>query len=608
MDAVADDEPARSPELADGRAARGVLVEDQQTQAAQPDQGVRAGLRHADAGAAGAEVVHDGVRAPGRCRADAGEDEFDRYTGRLRQDDEVVDDRDELGRGRFQHRRAGQRPAERPGEVGAGGDVGGLRGQFERSVRGVETEPDGAVRGQCLPAGLVRVDEQHAGGAVAARGPAQRLAVVEVPGTPVGRGERHRGQAFARRGQEVVLEAEQSVGGADLAVLAEGGLEVVADDRQIVGVAGAGRLLHGGRGVGDVGAALVHVVALPGRSAADLGEGQGGHVVRRDERAAVVGRLDAAAEFAGRVGVAVGVGALPGGGPAAEVGTHGVVVAQRGEEEMPSVVPGPSRVGVVPRRLGVARVHGEEFVGGELRLPPGRRGPQRRGDPGVLRHPLEGAEVFGLVVQLVLDLDGDDRPAPGVVEAVEFRADPRVVGPDQVEVGGVVGASPGAGVLDPVREAAVAGFAVCPGADPHHGVHAARAGQLDERADVAVAVEAELAAVLLVVVPEQVGRDDADAPGPHVEEPLPPRLAGAAGEVHLAHDREPGTAAAHQMGARGGDPVRLPLGLAHPEMAAERLRGRAQGHLVHHRSPCLGAGPGSARPAGRHHQWTQVKS
>lgn len=376
-------------------------------------------------------------------------------------------------------------------------------------------------------------------------------------------------------------------------------MEVVADDRQVVGVAGVEGFLHRGGGVHDVGAALVHVVALPGRAAADLCQGQGGHVVRGDAGAAVVGDLDAAAEFAGCVGIAVEGRTLARGGLAAQVGADGVVVAQRGEEVVPAVVACPARVGVVPGGFGVARVEREELVGGQVCHAPRRGGPQSRGDPGVLGHVLEAAQVFGLVVELVLDLDGDDRSAPGVVQPVQFGADARVVGLDEFEVGGVVGAGPGTGVLYPLGEPAVAGLAVGPGADPHDGVQSALGDHLQEGPEVPVAVEAEVSAVLFVVVPEEVGGDDVDAAGAHAQQLLAPAVTGVSGEVDLAHDREPRAVTAHEMGAGGVDPVR-PLGLTHPEMAVQRRCGRAQGQGVHDRPPGSAPGPGRSGRRCRH--------
>ncbi len=575
VDPVPDHEATGAPELTDRGATRGVLVEHQHPERAEVDQGLGPRFGHPDSGAAGPEVVDGGVRALDPRRVDAGDDELDRDPGGAGQDHEVVQCGHELGGGGFQFRVAGQRPAERPREVGAGGDGDGFTGEVQGAVGAEQAELDVVVRGERLATGLVAVDEDHPGGPVRADGPPQGVPVVEVTGRLVGFDEPHRREAAAGGRQEVVLQPEGSVGGADLPVLAQRRLEVVADHGQVVGVSGVQRLLHSGRGVGDMGAAVVHVVALPGRPGSDLGQREGGDVVRVDQRSTVVGGLDAAAELAGGERVAVEGRPGSGGGLETQVGPHGVVVPQFGEEEVPPCVAGPAGVRVVPGRLRVSGVEREELVRGQFRGAPGGGGPQRGGDPGVAREVFEGPQVFRLVVEFVLDLDGHDGAALGVVEAGQLLADPCVVGADEVEVGRVVGAGAGSRAHDPVREPAVACLAVRPGADAHHGVHAALADQPHEGAQVPVAVEPEFPTVLLVVVPEQVGGHDGHTTGAHVEQSFPPGRARAPGEVDLAHDGEPGTSTAHEVGAGRGDPVRGPVGLAHPEMAGQRCHDRA---------------------------------
>ncbi len=93
--------------------------------------------------------------------------------------------------------------------------------------------------------------------------------------------------------------------GPHLAVLAERGLEVVGQDRQVVGVAAGVRLLKGGQLPGRVGSAVEHVIALPHRTAADLGQPERSDVGGLDAGPPVVGHRHAAAQLAGGPGKSV---------------------------------------------------------------------------------------------------------------------------------------------------------------------------------------------------------------------------------------------------------------------------------------------------------------
>jgi hypothetical protein len=171
--------------------------------------------------------------------------------------------------------------------------------------------------------------------------------------------------------------------------------------------------------------------------------------------------------------------------------------------------------------------------------------------------------VAGLVVELVLELDAEQVRGPAVERGAEL-AEPFG---DQGEVAGVVGAVPHAGLLHPVGEAAVAGLAVAPGADPQHHVETLGHAQVDEGGDVEVAAELRLAAPLDVVQPEDVGGDDGDPAGPHQPQPLGPPVPGHPAVVDLAGDRDHRGPVAGQMTAGQRQPRPRVLGVAHPRQA-----------------------------------------
>jgi len=131
---------------------------------------------------------------------------------------------------------------------------------------------------------------------------------------------------------------------------------------------------------------------------------------------------------------------------------------------------------------------------------------------------------------------------------VELEADLVEEEFDEVEIGGVVGAGVWQ-LLEPVGEAAVAGFAVIPGAGPQPDVHTVLGAELDEVAKVAAAAPVEVAFDLFVVDPDDVGGDDVDAGGLHLEDLVLPLRLGEPGEVEFAHDREPGLAVEHKIAA-----------------------------------------------------------
>ena len=79
------------------------------------------------------------------------------------------------------------------------------------------------------------------------------------------------------------------------------------------------------------------------------------------------------------------------------------------EEEVLAEGRVPRLVGVDPEPVAVAAVQREHLAGRQVGAAPRGRGPERRREAGLARDPLERDQVAGLVVELVLELDGDHR-------------------------------------------------------------------------------------------------------------------------------------------------------------------------------------------------------
>ncbi|CAM5599017.1 hypothetical protein SVIOM74S_00500 [Streptomyces violarus] len=383
------------------------------------------------------------------------------------------------------------------------------------------------------------------------------------------------------------------VRGPHLAVLAERGLEVVGQDGQVVGVAGGVRLLKGRQLTGRVRAAVEHVVALPHRTAADLGEPQGTHVGGLDPGPPVVGHRHAAAQLAGGPWEAVRrnrFGAAHGRGP--QVGADALVVALMGEEEVLAAGVGPAAVRLRPERLRIAAEQRKQFLTRELDPAPGGRRPQRRAQSGFLSQALQRAQMAGLVVELVLDLDRDDRAAVRPVQAAQLPGDLREPGAHGLQIRRIVGARRAGAGEQPVGQAAVAHLGVAPGADARDEVQAVPGAQLGEATQVAVAVEADPSLDLLVVDPDDVGRDGGHPARLHLQQlllPLPGRVAGV---VELAGDREPGAAAPGEPAAGDPDRVGYARSVREGQVAGQRGSG----------------GLGNAQPVRGHHVFSGPRS
>ena len=302
--------------------------------------------------------------------------------------------------------------------------------------------------------------------------------------------------------------------------------EVVVLQRQVVGVAGVLGLLHPGQLAGRLRRAVIDVIALPGRAAAELRQGECGDVVRLDERPPVVGDSHPAAEFARQEGIPPIVDSRCR-ADAAHVGADGEVVAHVAEGEVHHREVRDLDIRFIPEPVGVAPVDGDQRIERHLGGAPAGGRPERRADAVGLGQLAQRREVLRLVVELVVDLHGDDRRARVLVvaeEPGELPPDVRVPLADQCEVVRVVGPVCDGQPLQPVGEAAVAGLAVCPRPDPQHDLEPHRLGRLHEAAHVEVEIPSPLAATLLVQDPDQVRGHEVDAARLHLAELVLPPL------------------------------------------------------------------------------------
>lgn len=371
----------------------------------------------------------------------------------------------------------------------SGGNVHLLRGQSDRASAEVHLETHTVVVRKRLVR-LMVVDEEEALVALCAYRPAQRRAVVEPGRAVVRQVQRHAREGRSAVPDQQVLHPQRGVRGAYLSVLPQRCLEVIGDDGQVIGVTGVVRLLIVLGVVEPLGTAVVQVVALPRRAAAELREGERGDIDRGHQGTPVVGDRHAAAQLTGRVGIAAVVRPRSPWGGRPKVRADGMVVADRGEEVMASHLAGPALVGVLPERLRVAPVQRQQHIRGNVRRAPARRRPQWGCDAHPLGHRAERTQVLRLVVQLVLDLDGHDRTALVVRQAAQLLGDARVVRLDERQVRRIVGARGTLLLHQPVGETAVAAFSVRPRPEPDRHVQPELTAQLDEVPDVEGAVEA----------------------------------------------------------------------------------------------------------------------
>ena len=148
--------------------------------------------------------------------------------------------------------------------------------------------------------------------------------------------------------------------------------------------------------------------------------------------------------------------------------------------------------------------------------------------------------MFGGAGVLFVELAGDDRAALFPEQTVELRGDGLVVPSHGGKVGRIIGADAIAALGDqPIGQAAMTHLTMAPRSDAHGDEEARLGGEGDETPQVACIGPVGFSANLLVVDPENVGGNDADATGVEAAQGLGPRRGGQPREMQFAHDGQP---------------------------------------------------------------------
>ena len=150
--------------------------------------------------------------------------------------------------------------------------------------------------------------------------------------------------------------------------------------------------------------------------------------------------------------------------------------------------------------------------------------------------------MFRRAVIFIFQLDADDRAAVLPKQAVQLAADFAVENRNRFQIAFVIGTEVPSFLQQPVRQTAVADFAVTPRAAAHDDFQSRVAGGLNKTAQIALARPVELTFNFFVMNPKNVGGHDVHAAGLHLEQFFAPLIFGAARVVKLAHHRRPRTA------------------------------------------------------------------
>ena len=312
-------------------------------------------------------------------------------------------------------------------------------------------------------------------------------------------------------------------------------------------------------------AAVVHVIALQIAAAANLYQRHRRHIAGFDQGAAVVGDLHPAAQLARAKGVIVEVGEVGQTIALVEVRADGVVVAQVREKVMLARAARPTLHLPVPEGIGVAAKDGEDLAAGRhLRRAPTGHGVQGHIEANLARHIEQGLDVPGVVEQLVLDLNADDRATVFPQQPLHLPVDLSVKAPDVFEIARGIFADVTAALRQqPVGEAAVAAFAVRPRPNAGVGEEAHLFAQLDKVPQIQRPTPVELPLHLLMVNPKDIRGGNGDAARLHLPQRFFPPRARVAGEMKLAHDGQPGAAIQREEMRIDGNRAALRIRSAH---------------------------------------------
>ncbi len=430
---------------------------------------------------------------------------------------------------------------------------------------------------------LVMIDKDEAGPAVGAKGCSRGGSILR--GRRLFRGDiRHWGETFPEVLRKQVQKIQHPVLRPRLPVLGECRVKVVVPDWVVVGIAGGAAFLKRAVLPDLVCSAVVHVVADQVVAGAELAQGQGIGIHRRDSDSPMVGGLLPRSQLAGGKGIAL-IGQVPAvrSGLLHQICAHCRIVPLFAED-----IVGRERQGTRPLAPGGIRIGGkdrEDLVHRDpraaCRIPAGHR---VQGNPkaDLLRHSLQRPQVLRPIRQLVLKLHGDHRAAILVEEALYLPKDGGIPPPHQLQIGRIIRAQRKALVQEPVREAPVSRLAVGPWADPQYHKEALLPAELHKGPHIVLPGKVQGSLLFLMADPEQVGGDETDAARLHLgnlPRPVRPR---AAGEVKLPHDRKPGFCAPGEILTRQVNRIGVPVVSSEVQVMPQNLLRRIVGKATKH--------------------------
>ena len=332
-------------------------------------------------------------------------------------------------------------------------------------------------------------------------------------------------------------------------------LKIVIDHRQIV-VGADGRILFERIVIGRILPAMEHVVAVEIDARSQFHRQHRSDVVRLHDRTAAIHRRHTAAELRAEerrvrdIGHCIAHECVRGLG--AEIAGHAALEAERVGLRRRHFLGRES-----PGLVGITTFERRHLMFRKYRVVPARHGIERNVEPCLKSDALERRDVIAPLprtreIVLVLELHADDRAAILPEQALHLFRDFSPVTRDIGQIGGIVAACRHR-MHDPIGNAAEAGFRVHPRAGPDHHLQTKVAAQRHKPVQIAVARPDEMAFVFLMVIPENVGRDDADAGHLHLLQFLLPVAVGKAREMKFAHHRQPRLSVQRQVAAVDSD-------------------------------------------------------
>ena len=301
----------------------------------------------------------------------------------------------------------------------------------------------------------------------------------------------------------------------------------------------------------------------------------------------MVSRLQAAAELTGGKGVAV-IGQKPTvlRGCSDLIHADSGIIAGSVKHKMRG---GRQRLrGFCPRRVHIGTEHRQHIVyrdlGAVAAVPPGH-GVKRDGKADPLRKLLQIQQMLRVIRQFIFQLHGHDRSAVREEKPLDLAVDAAVPMAYQRHIFRVRLPQRKRLLQQPIREATVAAFAVCPRAQPQNDLQPGALCVQHKGADVAVAGKIQLSFLLLMVDPEQVSGDQINAAGLHLAKLAVPVFPVVAHKMVFPHDRQPRAGVALKIAARHGNLLSLGVAAAKMQVPAQQGCGGGRCKCVVHKIP-----------------------